>query len=69
MIDMARAVKKTYTVNSAPGLNVRKYADLSAPVLRILQDGAKVSIDNNAETEKGWKKLIDGGYVVEKYIK
>lgn len=62
------AKRKTYTVNSEPGLNVRENPSMDAQILRVLSDGEKITVDPNAETD-GWKALTDGGFVMAKYLK
>lgn len=65
---MARAQKKpVFTVNSAPGLNLRQSPTLDAPVLRVLKDGEKIEIDPAVEIE-GWAAVSGGGFVMKKYI-
>jgi hypothetical protein len=56
-------------VHSAPGLNVRKSPTLSAPVLRVLKDGAEIVIDTKSEAPMGWIALAGGGFVMAQYIK
>ena len=63
------AVRKKYTVNSVPGLNVREKPSRSARILCVLKDGEMVLADNAAETIDGWKALQGGGYVMTEYLK
>lgn len=63
------AARKTWTVASKPGLNVRKYPEKDAPVLRVLPDGEKITVDSGVRTEAGWKALVGGGYVMSEYLK
>lgn len=64
MITMAK--KKTFTVDSLPGLNVRKMPNITAPVLKILKHGEKVIVSE--QLENGWMK-IDGGYVSGRWLR
>ena len=67
---MAKAREcKTFTVDSPPGLNVRRFPLKDAQILRVLRDGEKVAVENGADTPDGWKALQGGGYVVEKYLR
>lgn len=63
------APRKNYTVAAKNGLNVRKSPSKSAPVLRVLTPGAKVTVDNAAEVPEGWKALKTGGFVMADYLK
>lgn len=63
------APRKNYTVAAKTGLNVRKAPSKSAPVLRVLTPGTKVTVINAAETPEGWKVLRDGGFVMSEYLK
>ena len=63
------APRKNYTVAAKNGLNVRKTPSKSAPVLRVLTPGTKVTVNNAAETPEGWKALRDGGFVMSEYLK
>lgn len=56
-------------VHSASGLNVRKSPTLSAPVLRVLKDGAEIVLDTKSEAPMGWIALAGGGFVMAQYIK
>jgi hypothetical protein len=71
---MARAKKQTapaetVTVNSAPGLNLRKAPARNAPVIRILADGEQIALDRNADTPDGWLAVAGGGFVMAQYVK
>ena len=66
---MARTNKKTYTVDSKPGLNVREQPDVNSKVLRVLSDRERVVVDIISEVPEGWKLLLDGGYVMTAYLK
>lgn len=63
------AARKTFTVDSAPGLNVREAPSRTARVLRILRHGEKAVIDPAAVVPAGWKALRDGGFVMSAYLK
>lgn len=58
----------TATVHSAPGLNLRQHPALNAPVLRVLRDGEKITLDSTAEAPGGWKAVAGGGFVMAQYI-
>lgn len=62
---MAR--KKTFTVNSESGLNLRKAPSKSAEILSVLGYGEKVTVID-AEAPEGWT-AVDGGYVMTEYLK
>lgn len=63
------AARKTYSVSSPTGLNVREKPSRTARVLRVLQEGEKVAVDKAAEVPDGWKALRDGGYVMTEFLK
>lgn len=63
------AARKTFTVNSEPGLNVREFPSRSARIVRVLRDGEKVTIVADAAAPDGWTALRGGGYVVSEYLK
>ena len=68
---MARKAKENgeatvYTVNSPTGLNVRKTPDKDAKVLRVLAYGE--AVEKAGDAPKGWI-AVNGGYVMEKYLK
>ena len=63
------AAKKTFTVNSSTGLNVRQHPAKNAQILRVLPDGEKVSVDNSVEVSGGWKALLGGGFVMSEFLK
>jgi hypothetical protein len=71
---MARAKKEaapaitTVTVNSAPGLNLRKSPARTAPVVRILADGEQIAVADGVEAPTGWL-AVDGGYVMTQFVK
>ena len=66
---MAKRERTTYTVSSAPGLNVRQFPAKDAPIQRVLRDGEKVSVDGSADAPAGWKAIMGGGYVMSQYLK
>ena len=61
--------RKIYAVDSKPGLNVRESPSLQARVLRVLRDGEKVTVNNNAAAPDGWKAVQGGGFVMTKFLK
>ena len=63
------APRRTFTVNSAPGLNVREAPSPTARVLRTLKDGEKVTVDTAADPPQGWKALKGGGFVMAVWLK
>lgn len=60
---------ETATVNSAPGLNLRKNPARNAPVLRVLKDGEIITLDNSIDVPGGWKAVAGGGFVMAEYLK
>lgn len=62
------AKRRTFTVASPPGLNIRENPSLNARILSVLKDGEKVKIDPDAST-KEWALLDGGGYVMKAYLK
>lgn len=64
---MANA-RKTYTVNSPSGLNVRQHPAKNAQILRVLSAGEKVAVDTSVSVP-GWKALLGGGFVMSEYLK
>ena len=63
------AARKTYSVSSSTGLNVREKPSRTARVLRVLPEGEKVAVDKAAETPEGWKALRGGGFVMSEFLK
>lgn len=65
------AGRKNYAVNTdGRGLNVRKFPVQTAPVLRVLEDGDKIAVDNSKESPAGWKALLgEEGYVMAEFLK
>lgn len=61
------AKKKTYTVNSETGLNLRESPSKDAKVLSVLNYGDKVT-PVKADAPDGWVAL-DGGFVMAKFLK
>lgn len=61
------AKKKTYTVNSETGLNLRESPSKDAKVLSVLNYGDKVTAVQT-EVPDGWVAL-DGGFVMAKFLK
>lgn len=63
------AARKSYAVESKPGLNVRESPSLQARVLRVLRDGEKVTVNNSAAVPEGWRAIQSGGFVMAKFLK
>lgn len=64
----AETAATTAIVHSAPGLNLRKFPALNAPVIRILRDGEQITIDSGASVP-GWKAVAGGGFVMAQFVK
>ena len=62
---MAR--KKTFTVNSPSGLNLRERPTKAAKVVKVLKDGEKVKVTED-EAPEGWVS-VEGGYVMAAYLR
>ena len=58
----------TATVNSAPGLNLRKHPARNAPVVRILADKEQITLDSSIDTPGGWLAVAGGGFVMKQYV-
>lgn len=63
------AARKIYTVATQRGLNLRETPSKEARVLRVLEPGEKISVDNAAEVPEGWKALQAGGFVMSEFLK
>lgn len=61
--------KTTYTVAVERGLNLRAEPSKDAPVLAILENGAKIKVDTERGSVNGWLPVLGGGYVMAKYLK
>lgn len=61
--------KIKYTVTTDSWLNVRMKPSLKSRVIRELQDGDEVTVDNSVETPEGWKALRGGGFVMAEYLR
>lgn len=59
---------KTVTVRSASGLNLREAPAYDAPVLRVLRDGEKLTVNADEGTHPGWLYADGGGYVMARYV-
>ena len=62
---MAR--KKSFTVNSPSGLNLRERPTKGAKIVKVLKDGEKVKVTEDAAPE-GWVS-VEGGYVMAAYLR
>lgn len=63
------ASRKTFTVNSAHGLNLRAEPSKKAKVLSILADGEKITADKDTASPNGWLAVKGGGFVMTEFIK
>ena len=61
--------RTTYTVKVERGLNLRADPSKDAPVMAILEHGAKVKADTERESPDGWLPVLGGGYVMTEYLK
>ena len=63
------ATRRTYTVQTKKGLNLREEPSKQSKILALLAFGEKVIIDPSAETPDGWVAVKSGGYVMKEFLK
>lgn len=62
------AARKTLTVSTPRGLNLREEPSLDSRVLAVLLPGSSVVPDRKAKAPEGWTAISGGGYVMTKYL-
>ena len=65
------AGRKVFAVNAEgfAGLNLREQPSIESPIIRLMKNGEKVTIDPEGEAPEGWAAVKDGGYVMVEYLK
>ena len=64
------AARKKYTVETKKrGLNLREAPTKESRVIKLLPNGADVTVDREVETPEGWVAIKGGGYVMSEYLK
>lgn len=63
------AAKKTVTVNSQKGLNLREEPSMGSEILARLPYGLKLTIDGGREAPDGWLAIDSVGYVMAEFVK
>ena len=66
-IDTVIATLTVYNKVTTSKLRVRKEPSLDGEVIKILDEGARVEVVE--ELSDGWSRLIDGTFVMSKYLK
>lgn len=66
-IDTVIATLTVYDKVTTSKLRVRKEPSLDGEVIKILDEGARVEVVE--ELSDGWSRLIDGTFVMSKYLK
>ena len=66
-IDTVIATLTVYNKVTTSKLRVRKDPSLDGEVIKILDEGARVEVVE--ELSDGWSRLIDGTFVMSKYLK
>lgn len=59
---------RTVTVRSASGLNLREAPAFDAPIMRVLRDGEKITVNIDERTPPGWLLVDGGGYIMARYV-
>ena len=66
-VDTVIATLTVYDKVTTSKLRVRKEPSLDGEVIKILDEGARVEVVE--ELPDGWSRLIDGTFVMSKYLK
>lgn len=66
-VDTVIATLTVYNKVTISKLRVRKEPSLDGEVIKILDEGARVEVVE--ELSDGWSRLIDGTFVMSKYLK
>ncbi len=66
-VDTVIATLTVYNKITTSKLRVRKDPSLDGEVIKILDEGAQVEVVE--ELSDGWSRLIDGTFVMSKYLK
>lgn len=66
-VDTVIATLTVYNKVTTSKLRVRKDPSLDGEVIKILDEGAQVEVVE--ELSDGWSRLIDGTFVMSKYLK
>ena len=66
-VDTVIATLTVYDKATTSKLRVRKEPSLDGEVIKILDEGARVEVVE--ELPDGWSRLIDGTFVMSKYLK
>lgn len=66
-VDTVIATLTVYNKATTSKLRVRKEPSLDGEVIKILDEGARVEVVE--ELSDGWSRLIDGTFVMSKYLK
>lgn len=66
-VDTVIATLTVYNKVTTSKLRVRKDPSLDGEVIKILDEGARVEVVE--ELSDGWSRLIDGTFVMSKYLK
>ena len=66
-VDTVIATLTVYNKVTTSKLRVRKEPSLDGEVIKILDEGARVEVVE--ELSDGWSRLIDGTFVMSKYLK
>ena len=66
-LDTVIATFTVYDKATTSKLRVRKEPSLDGEVIKILEEGARVEVVE--ELPDGWSRLIDGTFVMSKYLK
>ena len=62
------ATKKTFSVSTQKGLNLREGPSKDTAVIRVLPFGAKVVIEESTEAPEGWVAIKGGGFVMKEFL-
>lgn len=69
---MDKATKRSYvTVNVARGLNLRAAPEKGDNVIRVLEDGKRLTVRDGVPSPPGWLAVKYGnqsGFVMEEYV-
>lgn len=66
-VDTVIATLTVYNKVTTSKLRVRKEPSLDGEIIKILDEGARVEVVE--ELSDGWSRLIDGTFVMSKYLK
>ena len=69
-VEALNTILATFTVydkTTTSKLRVRKEPSLDGEIIKILDEGARVEVVE--ELSDGWSRLIDGTFVMSKYLK